>query len=80
MVNAEKHALAQQISLSLIVVESNQLLLLVEDDGLGFDVEMALANGRFGLVGMTERAALIGAEFSIESEPGQGSRIRLLVK
>jgi signal transduction histidine kinase len=46
----------------------------VRDDGRGFDPEVALRAGRSrGLVGMRERAELLGGELRIESTPGEGA-------
>jgi two-component system sensor histidine kinase UhpB len=49
----------------------------VEDDGVGFDPGGAASAGDqgFGLLGMQERAALIGATLQIESSPGSGTTI-----
>jgi signal transduction histidine kinase len=48
----------------------------VEDGGAGFDVELALtARASTGLAGMRERAELLGGEFTLESKPGQGTRV-----
>ncbi len=48
------------------------------DDGVGFDPGAAGAGaGRFGLVGMRERALQLGAEIEIRSAPGEGTRIGL---
>ncbi len=53
----------------------------VRDDGIGFEVppkaSTLAASGKFGLMGMYERADLIGAELSIESAPDGGTRVRL---
>jgi signal transduction histidine kinase len=55
------------------------LLAIVEDDGLGFDVEEAFqkssSKGRLGLLGMIERAELLGGTLNIESAPGRGTTI-----
>src|SRR5215207_8349902 len=57
--------------------------ILVEDDGIGFQIENnhkmdeMLARKHFGLVGMLERANLIGAEVEIHSKPGEGTRVRV---
>lgn len=50
--------------------------LMIEDDGVGFDADAALSgNQSSGLIGMRERAMLIGGQFVVESAPGQGTRI-----
>jgi len=51
-------------------------VLVVEDDGVGFDRSDSSVKDRgVGLLGMRERAALIGAQFEIESKPGEGTSI-----
>jgi signal transduction histidine kinase len=79
LVNAEKHAQASQISLELSHV-AGWLLLRVQDDGIGFAVDAVGQNGRFGLLGMRERAELIQAEFTVQSEPGRGTVLTLRAK
>ena len=50
------------------------MLLIVEDDGVGFDPgEPPDSEGGFGLLGMQERAALVGATLEIESSAGKGT-------
>jgi two-component system, NarL family, sensor kinase len=75
--NALRHAGAARI---VIRLESSpeSVRLTVEDDGRGFaigDAAEGRAAGRFGLVGMRERARLLGGTFQIESTPGAGTRI-----
>jgi two-component system sensor histidine kinase DegS len=54
----------------------DHVLLIVEDDGVGFDQAEASGAGRgFGLQGMQERAALGGASLEIESAAGRGTTI-----
>ena len=83
--NALRHARARRICLRG-ELNNDQVLLLVEDDGVGFKVEeqsslLELLNKRhFGLVGMHERAAIIGAQLSIDSENGQGTRVTVIWK
>jgi len=75
--NAIKHASPKRIEVSLDFREK-QVELLVTDDGVGFDpARAATGGGRFGLVGMRERAAQLGAELEISSTPGRGSRVGL---
>jgi two-component system nitrate/nitrite sensor histidine kinase NarX len=49
----------------------------VRDDGRGFDRE-SIPTGHFGLDIMDERAETIKAEFSVTSQPGQGTIVRLV--
>jgi len=49
----------------------------VRDDGLGFLAEDVPGPSRHGLRGMRERAELIGADFQVISQPGEGTRIRV---
>lgn len=80
--NALAHGKAKHILISG-QCDPQSIDILVEDDGHGFDLnggtELAqLLNSRhFGLAGMNERAALVGARLEIESTPGQGTRIQL---
>ena len=50
-------------------------VLVVEDDGVGFDVDGGALEEGLGLVSMRERAALADATIQIESAPGQGTTI-----
>jgi len=56
---------------------------LVEDDGAGFDVAATMSTdagrGSLGLLQMREAARLIGAQPSIDSSPGNGTRVRLRI-
>jgi signal transduction histidine kinase len=55
-------------------------MLIVEDDGIGFEAgEPVRSGGGFGLVGMKERAALVGATLEIESGAGKGTTILVRV-
>jgi len=54
----------------------DRLMLAVEDDGVGFDAA-DLPGGGAGLVGMRERADLVGGTIEIDSEPGLGTHVRL---
>jgi signal transduction histidine kinase len=53
-------------------------VLSVRDDGRGFDTAAAASlNGHFGLKGMAERAALLGATLAVQSSPGGGTSVVL---
>jgi len=75
--NAAKHASASRVDV-VLTSGPDDVSLLIEDDGVGFDL-MEASNARrgFGLESMRERAQLIGAAFDVESTPGQGTSIFL---
>src|SRR5262249_53936649 len=77
--NAVKHAHATQIRVDLDR-SAHQVLLTVRDDGRGFDPEHPYMDaGRFGLLGMQERAQQIDGRLEIRSAPGSGTQVRLAV-
>jgi len=73
--NVAKHAHASRVDI-LLTARDGQVVLVVEDDGVGFDPSDETAGGGgFGLAGMRERAALVDATVQIESAPGRGTAI-----
>jgi signal transduction histidine kinase len=76
--NAAHHANARTLTVQLSV-DGPAVLLLVRDDGLGFDVRQGKASGHFGLSGLQERAHLAGGQLTIDSRRGQGTTIRLII-
>jgi signal transduction histidine kinase len=78
--NALRYAAARTVRIGGRL-EAERLVLAIEDDGVGFeartDLAHLMAHGHFGLAGMVERAALIGARLRIESAPGKGTRVSL---
>jgi signal transduction histidine kinase len=81
--NVVRHANANQIELCLSTTQ-NQVMLLVMDDGQGFNVKSTLQASKerpcWGLLGMMERASLVGGSCEISSEPGNGTRIEVKVE
>ena len=77
--NAAHHANAHTLTVQLSVNGPN-VLLLVRDDGLGFNVRYGEASSHFGLPGMRERAQLVGGQLKIDSQPGQGTTIQLTIE
>jgi PAS domain S-box-containing protein len=75
LTNARRHSGAKRISVSLKMDEGD-LLAEVSDDGQGFEPDTPPG---VGLSSMRERAALIGGDLEIESEPGRGTDVRLRV-
>jgi nitrate/nitrite-specific signal transduction histidine kinase len=82
LANAGHHSQAQVVEVELRIVEGD-LLLTVSDDGAGFDIEgdgtAASAPGSFGIVGMRERARLIGAALEVTSSAAGGTRVSVRV-
>jgi PAS domain S-box-containing protein len=79
--NVYKHASASHVSV-VLERQDERLVLIVEDDGRGFDAEARTdqqGRGGLGLVGMRERAEIISGTLEIESTPGQGTTIFLQV-
>ncbi len=77
--NAARHAAATRMDITLSY-STRMLQLTIADDGRGFvaDPEALAAGGHFGLQGMRERAASIGARLNVESRPGEGTRISVI--
>lgn len=75
--NALRHAAASRVLIRLETF-SGGVRLTVQDDGRGFTAEGPAAS-RFGLVGMRERAHLLGGSFQVESSPGAGTRVTVEV-
>ena len=72
--NAARHARAHRIEVRLRPVETASEL-TIADDGIGFDPATVARDGHHGLVNMPVRAAAIGGTFTIQSAPGDGTRI-----
>ena len=72
--NAVKYSETNQFSVALCATEE-EVQLIVQDAGAGFDVEEAKKNRGLGLVSMQERVNLVHGRFSVDSSPGQGTRI-----
>lgn len=75
LTNARKHANAQRVRVRL-EEQADTLVLEVVDDGRGFVVAQA-RQGRYGLLGMRERARLVGGRLEVHGRPGKGARIVL---
>jgi signal transduction histidine kinase len=76
--NAEQYAHASLVRVRM-QFESGELTVVVEDDGVGFEAPEAprelTESGHYGLIGMQERALLIGGSLHIGSQRGEGTRI-----
>jgi PAS domain S-box-containing protein len=80
LVNIVKHAEANKAYISIKKVRDN-VRIIVEDDGVGFDASAIGANdytkGGFGLFNIRERIDLVGGKVEIQSSPGNGTKITL---
>jgi signal transduction histidine kinase len=80
--NVTRHAQASQASVGLRF-ERQEVVLEVSDNGRGFEVPRSPAefapSGHFGLLGLHERAELIGARLEIRSAPGKGASIQIFL-
>lgn len=80
--NIVRHANASKAILHLSIFP-DRYTLEVEDDGAGFDVETCMKKGPeepcLGLMGMMERAAILGGSCEITSHPGQGTQVQVEV-
>jgi signal transduction histidine kinase len=73
--NAAKHSRASRVEV-ILERRPDCVLLILEDNGVGFaETEGGKARQGYGLVGMRERATLVGANLEIESTPGKGTTI-----
>jgi signal transduction histidine kinase len=76
--NVLKHSGCREAHIDL-TAKDNQILLLIEDAGIGFDVKSKHTPTTLGLVSMRERVLLVGGHISVESEPSSGTRIRVQI-
>jgi two-component system, chemotaxis family, CheB/CheR fusion protein len=74
--NISKHAHATRADVVLATSDGN-VIMVVEDDGIGFEPADDGNDGGFGLSGMRERARLVGATLQVESTAGQGTSVYL---
>ena len=74
--NCEKHAAPRTVRVA-IRQDAEQLIVDVEDDGCGFDLhgKSAPQGTGLGIVGMRERAAMLGGSLHIQSSPGRGTKL-----
>jgi signal transduction histidine kinase len=78
LTNIIRHAHATRVDVRL-AEESGALVLTVQDNGRGISEEEIANTRSIGLVGMRERAMLIGGEITLQGSPGKGTRMTLRV-
>ena len=81
--NVLKHAFARTVRVSLTSVRGSKIMMIVEDDGVGFDITATGGRHSFGLTAMQERVEVLGGKFQVHSSPfhtagnGHGTRIEV---
>jgi len=76
LTNVARHAHATSVE-ARFLHEPHRLIFQIVDNGTGFDPESAKAGKSLGLIGMQERALLLGGEFKTEGKPGAGTTVTL---
>jgi len=81
LANVRKHSRANMVRVLLSCDSIHRLRLIIEDDGIGMVMhpDQQQTEGHFGMAIMHERAGTIGAELMIESEPGDGTRVVIIL-
>jgi signal transduction histidine kinase len=74
LANVADHAQAQHVYLEL-KRDRGQIQMIIGDNGTGFDPGSFEDENHYGLLGMRERAAMIGGKLTVESQPGQGTQV-----
>lgn len=81
--NARKHAQAGRIWVRLKMLREGMSLLEVEDDGVGFDVDSVGSTyenrGSLGMINLRERTELVNGVLRIDSSPGHGTRVQVVI-
>ena len=78
LTNVARHAGASRVHIEL-VSSGDEVQLVVSDNGKGIGVASHDAPKTFGLLGMRERAAMLGGELTVDSDPGAGTRVMMIV-
>ena len=79
LTNVARHAEATEVIVALDGDPSGKITLNISDDGKGLPNEDRRTRGSFGLIGMRERAAMLGGEIRIHSQPGAGTSIEIVI-
>jgi signal transduction histidine kinase len=76
LTNAARHARASQVEVA-IDADAEAITVTVSDDGAGFDASSPSKPHSYGLLGLRERAYLLGGEAQVNSQPGRGTEIEV---
>ncbi len=72
LTNVTRHAKATRVDV-ILELRGNAIVLIVEDNGIGFDVTFSPGNEHLGLIGMRERTEMLGGNLTLESIVGSGT-------
>ena len=78
LTNVAKHAAASRVDVRL-EQQDDELRLTVRDNGRGLNPEVQISSRAFGMLGMRERALLLGGAFDVSSGPRRGTAVSLTV-
>lgn len=78
LTNIVRHAMARNVNITLSQ-NAGEMRLLVEDDGRGFDAQRVDHATHFGLLGISERVTSLGGVLEIDSTPGAGTRLAVML-
>lgn len=73
-----RHSEATEVNTSLYS-KDNKLFMVIHDNGKGFDAAETIGKRTLGLLGMKERALMMGGRFVVSSSPGSGTEIEVVV-
>ena len=76
LINIIKHAKASKVKVSVSKVDE-QICVIIEDDGVGFEPAKLAMNTGFGIFSIRERLEQLAGHLEIESEPGRGTKITM---
>ncbi|MGB9606149.1 MAG: MASE1 domain-containing protein, partial [Bryobacteraceae bacterium] len=78
LTNVALHAQATRVDI-LLSLHDKHVVVIVEDDGIGFTPTPMALEGHLGIFGMRERIEMLGGKFILESAPGKGTTVRVEV-
>ena len=74
LTNVARHSRASNVDIRVVNL-GNELIIIIQDNGIGIEMSRSTPRGHYGLLGMRERAQSLGGQVLIEGSPGKGTRI-----
>lgn len=78
LTNIARYSQAKNISIAIGIVDED-IILNIQDDGIGFDPASVKSDRSFGILGMKERVFSLNGKFKLVSSPGNGTKIAIIV-